>query len=123
MGRCDVYVNAGEKSIMNKYLWFFSPMQRLGRRCIQGAKIPSTEKDVDDEVFHKKLIKFKESSWKCLYYLTAEIFALVVTYKEPWFTDSKQFWVGPGDQCWPDQMTRFSYLSHENCCEYMLSNV
>jgi len=81
-------------------------LERLGRRCIQGAKISSTEKGVDDEVFHKKLIKFKESSWKCLYYLTAEIFALVVTYKEPWFTDSKQFWVGPGDQCWPNQMTR-----------------
>jgi len=51
----------------------------------------------------KKINKFKESAWKCVYFLSAEIFALSVTYDEPWFTDTKYFWVGPGNQRWPDQ--------------------
>jgi ceramide synthetase len=51
----------------------------------------------------KKIRKFKESAWKCIYFLSAEIFALSVTYNEPWFTDTKYFWVGPGTQIWPDQ--------------------
>ncbi|PIA63364.1 hypothetical protein AQUCO_00201004v1 [Aquilegia coerulea] len=51
----------------------------------------------------KKLNKFKESAWKCIYYLSAELLALSVTYDEPWFTDTSRFWVGPGDQIWPDQ--------------------
>eukprot|EP00252_Welwitschia_mirabilis_P000231 TRINITY_DN10225_c0_g1_i2.p1 TRINITY_DN10225_c0_g1~~TRINITY_DN10225_c0_g1_i2.p1 ORF type:complete len:152 (-),score=6.25 TRINITY_DN10225_c0_g1_i2:30-485(-) len=29
--------------------------------------------------------------------------ALLVTYKEPWFTNTEMFWIGPGDQVWPDQ--------------------
>lgn len=51
----------------------------------------------------KKMRKFKESAWKCVYYLSAEIFSLAVTYNEPWFKDTKYFWAGPGDQFWPDQ--------------------
>ncbi|GAA0139113.1 transferase [Lithospermum erythrorhizon] len=51
----------------------------------------------------KKIRKFKESAWKCVYYLSAEIIALLVTYNEPWFTQTKYFWVGPGDQSWPNQ--------------------
>ncbi|KAL2904633.1 ASC1-like protein 1, partial [Bienertia sinuspersici] len=59
--------------------------------------------DVDAK---KKLRKFKESAWKCVYYLSAEILALSVTYNEPWFTETKYFWVGPGDQVWPDQKVK-----------------
>lgn len=51
----------------------------------------------------KKLNKFKESAWKCIYYLSAEVLAIYVTYDEPWFTNTIYFWVGPGDQIWPDQ--------------------
>ena len=51
----------------------------------------------------KKIRKFKESAWKCVYFLSAEIFALAATYDEPWFTDTRYFWVGPGNQIWPDQ--------------------
>ncbi|XP_041014183.1 ceramide synthase 1 LOH3-like [Juglans microcarpa x Juglans regia] len=51
----------------------------------------------------KKIRKFKESAWKCIYYLSAELLALYVTYDEPWFTTTRYFWVGPGDQVWPDQ--------------------
>lgn len=51
----------------------------------------------------KKISKFKESAWKCVYFLSAEIFALSVTYDEPWFTDTRYFWIGPGNQIWPNQ--------------------
>lgn len=51
----------------------------------------------------RKIRKFKESAWKCIYYLSAELLALYVTYDEPWFTNTRYFWVGPGDQVWPDQ--------------------
>lgn len=51
----------------------------------------------------KKINKFKESAWKCVYFLSAELLALCVTYNEPWFTSTKYFWEGPGDQIWPEQ--------------------
>ncbi|XP_058768329.1 ASC1-like protein isoform X2 [Vicia villosa] len=51
----------------------------------------------------KRINKFKESAWKCIYYLSAEILALYVTYDEPWFTNTRYFWVGPENQVWPDQ--------------------
>ncbi|EEE57730.1 hypothetical protein OsJ_08240 [Oryza sativa Japonica Group] len=54
-----------------------------------------------------KIRKFKESAWKCIYFLSAELLALSVTYKESWFTSTKNFWVGPGDQVWPDQRIKF----------------
>lgn len=49
----------------------------------------------------KKIQKFKESAWKFVYFLSAEIFALSVSYNEPWFTNTKYFWIGPGNQMWP----------------------
>ncbi|KAG5062936.1 hypothetical protein JHK85_004119 [Glycine max] len=42
----------------------------------------------------KKIRKFKESAWKCVYFLSAEIFALAATYDEPWFTDTRFVRVG-----------------------------
>ncbi|XP_011623274.1 LAG1 longevity assurance homolog 3 isoform X5 [Amborella trichopoda] len=73
---------------------------KLGKRFIVGS-----QRCLDDEIHEKrrKLKKFKESAWKFIYFLSAEILALVVTYSEPWFTNSKFFWVGPGEQVWPDQ--------------------
>lgn len=50
----------------------------------------------------KKVKKFKESAWKCIYFFSGEAVALYVTHNEPWFTNTKYFWVGPGDQTWPD---------------------
>ncbi|THU67545.1 hypothetical protein C4D60_Mb05t25780 [Musa balbisiana] len=51
----------------------------------------------------RKINKFKESAWKCVYFLSGELLALSVTYNEPWFMSTRYFWVGPGDQVWPDQ--------------------
>ncbi|KAG8072230.1 hypothetical protein GUJ93_ZPchr0006g41748 [Zizania palustris] len=54
-----------------------------------------------------KIRKFKESAWKGIYFLSGELLALSVTYNEPWFTNTKKFWVGPGDQIWPDQRIKY----------------
>lgn len=59
--------------------------------------------NIDTEDRRKRIKKFKESAWKFLYFLSAELLALSVTYDEPWFKTTKYFWVGPGDQIWPDQ--------------------
>lgn len=77
--------------------------QKIGKRLIFGKNHEVKDNDADGK---KKLRKFKESAWKCVYYLSAEFFALAVTYNEPWFTNTKYFWVGPGDQVWPDQKVK-----------------
>lgn len=75
--------------------------EKVGRRLIFGKGMQVVENETDER--KKKIRKFKESAWKCVYFLSAEILALVVTYNEPWFTKTKYFWVGPGNQRWPDQ--------------------
>ncbi|KAE8023076.1 hypothetical protein FH972_008826 [Carpinus fangiana] len=75
--------------------------QKLATRCIFGKGDEMLEVETSER--RKKIRKFKESAWKCIYYLSAELLALYVTYNEPWFTNTRYFWVGPGDQVWPDQ--------------------
>lgn len=78
--------------------------EKLGRRLIFGKGYRLPDVQTDDQ--KKKIRKFKESAWKCVYFLSAEFLALSVTYDEPWFTNTKYFWVGPGNQVWPDQKTK-----------------
>ncbi|CAI9785325.1 unnamed protein product [Fraxinus pennsylvanica] len=75
--------------------------EKLGRRIIFGKGMQVVENETAER--RKKIRKFKESAWKFVYFLSAEILALLVTYNEPWFTNTKYFWVGPGNQVWPDQ--------------------
>ncbi|KAE9614516.1 hypothetical protein Lal_00012203 [Lupinus albus] len=75
--------------------------QKLARRLIFGRGNETADSQTDEK--RKKIKKFKESAWKCVYFLSAEILALYVTYDEPWFTHTRNFWVGPGNQVWPDQ--------------------
>ncbi|KAI3884429.1 hypothetical protein MKX03_034769 [Papaver bracteatum] len=75
--------------------------EEVARRLILGKGYRKI--NVETEETRKKIRKFKESAWKCIYYLSAEVLALSVTYDEPWFTDTRKFWVGPEDQVWPDQ--------------------
>lgn len=78
--------------------------QKLASRMIFGKGDEML--DVETSERRKKIRKFKESAWKCIYFLSAELLALYVTYNEPWFTDTRYFWVGPGDQVWPDQQIK-----------------
>ncbi|KAF5945390.1 hypothetical protein HYC85_015618 [Camellia sinensis] len=75
--------------------------EKLGRQLIFAKGQQTLAVETDDR--KKKIRKFKESAWKCIYYLSAEILAVSVTYNEPWFTNTRCFWVGPGNQVWPDQ--------------------
>uniref|UniRef100_A0A453KQ83 TLC domain-containing protein n=1 Tax=Aegilops tauschii subsp. strangulata TaxID=200361 RepID=A0A453KQ83_AEGTS len=72
----------------------------LARRLIFGK---GYDKLAETDERRKKINKFKESAWKFVYFLSAEVLSLSVTYNEPWFTNTRYFWVGPGEQLWPDQ--------------------
>ncbi|KAM0979982.1 hypothetical protein ACFX13_016025 [Malus domestica] len=78
--------------------------ERLAKRLLFGKKHALVNVETRDN--RKKVSKFKESAFKCVYFFTAEILALSVTYNEPWFTKTRCFWVGPGNQIWPDQKTK-----------------
>uniref|UniRef100_A0A5B7AAH9 Putative ASC1-like protein n=1 Tax=Davidia involucrata TaxID=16924 RepID=A0A5B7AAH9_DAVIN len=84
-----------------RYLLDRFVFEKLGRRLIFGKGQQMQLVETNER--RKKIRKFKESAWKCVYFLSAEILALSVTYDEPWFTNTKCFWVGPGNQVWPDQ--------------------
>ncbi|XP_047341395.1 ASC1-like protein [Impatiens glandulifera] len=79
--------------------------EKVGRRLIFDKGQQRIEVETDER--RKKIRKFKESAWKCIYFLSAELLAIAVTYDEPWFTKTRNFWVGPGDQVWPDQKIKF----------------
>nr|XP_043626842.1 ceramide synthase 1 LOH3-like [Erigeron canadensis] len=76
----------------------------IGRRLIYGKEV--TKLDVETKVGNIKIRKFKESAWKFVYYLSAEILALAVIHDEPWFTKTSHFWIGPGNRRWPDQQAK-----------------
>ncbi|XP_050364356.1 ceramide synthase LOH2 [Argentina anserina] len=51
-----------------------------------------------DMVQRAKLVKCSESMWKLTYYATVEACILSISYQEPWFTDTSEFFKG-----WPNQ--------------------
>ncbi|KAM3380882.1 alternaria stem canker resistance protein 1 isoform X2 [Capsicum galapagoense] len=73
--------------------------EALAKRMIFGEKAVV---NINGSIERKKINKFKESAWKFVYFLSAELLALSVTCNEPWFTNSRYFWAGPGDLVWPD---------------------
>lgn len=76
-------------------------MQGITRRLVLGKEPIKASAETDGT--RKTLIKFKESAWKFVYFLSSEALALSVTYNEPWFTSTRNYWIGPGEQLWPDQ--------------------
>ncbi|XP_047090051.1 ASC1-like protein [Lolium rigidum] len=81
--------------------------EELARRLIFGKGYGNLT-ETDERI--KKIDKFKESAWKFVYYLSAELLTLSATYNEPWFTCTRCFWVGPGDLLWPDQKINLRLL-------------
>eukprot|EP00249_Psilotum_nudum_P018853 c26989_g1_i3 orf=280-1212(+) len=79
-------------------------LENLGRRFIIGSLKGLGQAEMDKRL--KKHVKFKESGWKCVFFLSEELLALAVTWNEPWLTNTQNFWVGPGDQVWPDQKVK-----------------
>ncbi|XP_078431548.1 LAG1 longevity assurance-like protein [Wolffia australiana] len=72
----------------------------ITRRLVLGK---GSSKVAENDGSKKTLVKFKESAWKFVYFLSSEVLALTVTYNEPWFNSTINYWTGPGDQVWPDQ--------------------
>ncbi|KAK4766076.1 hypothetical protein SAY87_007718 [Trapa incisa] len=105
----ESYPAIGDLKALPLFALFFPALRLLldtfifegsARRLIFGEGHAKLDMRAADR--RKKINKFRESAWKCLYFLSAEILAIAVSYNEPWFTDTKYFWVGPGDQTWPD---------------------
>eukprot|EP00897_Mesotaenium_endlicherianum_P002276 jgi/Mesen1/2076/ME000151S01339 len=110
LGREESYPRTGDVKLLVLFALFFPTIrylldrfvfERAGNHFIKKAasNISESEKAAIEKVH----TKFKESCWKSLYYLSAEVFALAITYDEPWFTNSRAFWEGPGNLRWPDQ--------------------
>ncbi|XAR65346.1 hypothetical protein NMG60_11009440 [Bertholletia excelsa] len=78
--------------------------EKFARRLILGKRQQMLNVEMDGK--GNKIRKFKESAWKCVYFLSAEFLALSVSYNEPWFNNTRFFWMGPGDQVWPEQMMK-----------------
>ncbi|GBG89044.1 hypothetical protein CBR_g48653 [Chara braunii] len=74
-------------------------LERMGQSLLFRSRVPKKllSKHAAEER-RKKLVKFKESAWKFLYYTSAEALVLFITYNEPWFGNTKAFWEG-----WPNQ--------------------
>ncbi|ONK79386.1 uncharacterized protein A4U43_C01F5830 [Asparagus officinalis] len=75
--------------------------EKVARRLILGKGHEKLNCEVEDR--RKKINKFKESAWKFVYFLSAEFLSFSVTHGEAWFTNTRYFWVGPGEQAWPEQ--------------------
>ncbi|KAK2981677.1 hypothetical protein RJ640_010447 [Escallonia rubra] len=100
------FENLGKSCVNQNGLQAIYVLQKVGRRLIFGKGQQVVDVETDDR--RKKIWKFKESAWKCVYYLSAELLALAVTYNEPWFTKTSYFWIGPGNQVWPEQKIKFA---------------
>uniref|UniRef100_A0A452XNL0 TLC domain-containing protein n=1 Tax=Aegilops tauschii subsp. strangulata TaxID=200361 RepID=A0A452XNL0_AEGTS len=105
----ETYPEYGDYALLPLLVAFFPALrfvldqfifEVLARRLIFGKRHGKLS-EINER--RKKINKFKESAWKFVYFLSAELFALFVTYNEPWFTNTRYFWVGPGEQLWPDQ--------------------
>ncbi|GLJ30151.1 hypothetical protein SUGI_0596440 [Cryptomeria japonica] len=79
-------------------------LERIGKLLLLGSSKGLSKHEQKER--KKRHEKFKESVWKFLYFLSAALFELAVLYKESWFTNTRNFWVGPGDQVWPDQKVK-----------------
>ncbi|KAK8568167.1 hypothetical protein V6N13_106100 [Hibiscus sabdariffa] len=66
-----------------------------------------------------KVVKCSESLWKLAYYATVETFVLKITYNEPWFTDTKEYFRG-----WPDQELKLSLSLFYMCqCGFYIYSI
>ncbi|KAG9149881.1 hypothetical protein Leryth_023453 [Lithospermum erythrorhizon] len=114
----ESYPEFGDLMVLPLFALFFPTMrffldkfifEKLAKRLIFGKDHKNL--DFKDGGRAKKICKFKESAWKCVYFLSAEIFALAVTYNEPWFKKTIYFWEGPGNRAWPDQKYKLKLKS------------
>ncbi|KAL2630076.1 hypothetical protein R1flu_014762 [Riccia fluitans] len=79
--------------------------QRLAQLVIfPGGEI--NFKKIVRDARRKKIPKFMESAWKLTYYTAMVVLAVLVTYKEPWFTNTDACWHG-----WPNQSMKFPLKS------------
>lgn len=72
-----------------------------------------------NEAAQAKIVKCSESMWKLTYYATVEYCVLKITYHEPWFWDTSEYFEG-----WPNQELKLSLKLIYMCqCGFYLYSI
>lgn len=72
-----------------------------------------------NEVTQAKITKCSESMWKLTYYATVEACVLRITYNEPWFRDTQEYFRG-----WPNQELKLPLKLFYMCqCGFYLFSI
>ncbi|KAJ6716626.1 hypothetical protein OIU74_009207 [Salix koriyanagi] len=76
-------------------------------------------KAIPSRIDEATIRKCSESMWKFTYYATVEICALNITWNEPWFRDTKEYFRG-----WPHQAPRFPVMLFYMCqCGFYIYSI
>ncbi|XXG70838.1 hypothetical protein AAC387_Pa07g0231 [Persea americana] len=88
---------------------------RLAIRLLCKGIVPVKIKQVKQA----KIIKCSESMWKLTYYTAVQVCVLAITYHEPWFWDTKEYFRG-----WPNQELKFSLKLFYMCqCGFYMYSI
>ncbi|XP_058089496.1 ceramide synthase LOH2 [Magnolia sinica] len=72
-----------------------------------------------NEAKRAKIVKCSESMWKLTYYASVQACILTITYHEPWFRDSLEYFRG-----WPNQELKFSLKLYYMCqCGFYIYSI
>ncbi|KAJ8628752.1 hypothetical protein MRB53_022075 [Persea americana] len=89
--------------------------RRLAIRLLCKGIVPVKIKKVKQA----KIIKCSESMWKLTYYTAVQVCVLAITYHEPWFWDTKEYFRG-----WPNQELKFSLKLFYMCqCGFYMYSI
>ncbi|KAJ6927062.1 LAG1 longevity assurance [Populus alba x Populus x berolinensis] len=79
----------------------------------------SKAKAISSRIDEATIVKCSESMWKLTYYATVEICVLKITYNEPWFRDTKEYFRG-----WPNQELGFPIMLFYMCqCGFYIYSI
>lgn len=89
--------------------------QRLAIRWLSKGTSPAKISEAQEA----KIIKCSESMWKLTYYTTVQVCVLAITYHEPWFRDTKEYFRG-----WPNQELKYSLkLYYMSQCGFYIYSI
>lgn len=119
-GRPEVWhfiiaVNFAMSFVAARFLFDKFVFRRLAIRLLRKEGTPLKFNDATQA----KIIKCSESLWKLTYYATVEACILRITYQEPWFRDTKEYFRG-----WPNQELKLPLKLYYVCqCGFYLYSI
>ncbi|CAO2813189.1 unnamed protein product [Amaranthus hypochondriacus] len=101
----------GARFIFDKFIF-----RRLALWLLRNGRPASLK---FDDATRAKIIKCSESLWKLTYYAIVEASILRISYSEPWFRDTQDYFKG-----WPDQELKFPLKLYYMCqCGFYLYSI